>query len=323
MSCETFKSIHRHFACSGIIHGPLSYPVSPTSIMFFCRTVKAGDVTVELAKESSFTTVSYQSCFQSNGPQEPLKVLIADLESGTKYFCRCHFRICPEQDVIDPTHYAYSHFWTMVDCSVNDDDDKHQDVELFAINGRTRHRMSDNSGPMCFELIDDEVTRPFYSVFVGDFFNYDESKDTSDAYSSPNSLDAQLWQLFRRDPLFAPWKEQEPNSILNMSSILCAWNDSQKGSETGLKAEEIVHKQWSYDTKKYEKRRKERLEKEKNEAFEQKTAVSSTSAKKRNVTPAPVLSRPAMSNAFNKIVMVSLLSLSGKRFNINIYCMYM
>ena len=241
-----------------------------------------------------------------------------------------------------PQYLATCQFWTLVDNAQagssssnnnsnnnnnnnssnnnSNEGEAHQEVELFAINGKTRQRRDEQGwGPSCFEVTTETTSRPFFSVIVGDIFDNRGNTGGSvggkcdGGFCPPQPVDTQLWQLFRHDPLFFPMSAtSETNSVLCMSSMLCAWNDSQMGSDTGLKAEEIVHKQWNYDTRKFEKRQKEKLEKEKKEAFEQKGGgggaggSSTTPAKKRPAVPPPVLSRPAMSTAFGLLAKVCL-----------------
>jgi hypothetical protein len=288
---------------SGIIHGPLTSPCSPTSVTFFCRPVAVGEVVVQLSLDRNFVEAT-TTRLSSNGPSDPLKAVLNDLQPASKYFCRCHLELPGEVDQTGvEVSYASCQFWTLLDIPSSNTDNEvpHQEVEVVAINGHYRQLRKD-CGASCMSISDDESVRPMFSVVLGDIF---------DATSS-QSTDAQLWQLFRQDPIFAAFcNEKDRNSMLTMSSMLCAWNDSQKGSDTGLKAEEIVHKQWSYDTRKYEKRQKEKLEKEKKEAFEQKAGGPSPS-RKRSVAPPPALNRPAMSLAFSKLAKVCRL------FNYNI-----
>mmetsp|Transcript_13009 Transcript_13009/g.24004 ORF Transcript_13009/g.24004 Transcript_13009/m.24004 type:complete len:774 (-) Transcript_13009:142-2463(-) len=285
---------------SGIIHGPLTSPCSPSSVNFFCRSVSAGEVVVQLSLQSDFSE-AITSRFTSSGPEDPLKAVLTDLKPGTKYFCRCFQELPGEggQDGDGEVCYASCQFWTLLDVAAVGSEGVHQEVELFAISGQRRRLPAEETGSSSFRVSGgDGDARPVFSVLVGDVF--DHSVNTA-RECSPPSVDAQLWELFRGDPIYSPFLEaDESHAMLCMSSMLCAWNDSQSGSDTGLKAEEIVHKQWSYDMRKYEKRQKERLEKEKKEAFEQKAGGPSPS-RKRSVAPPPTLSRPAMSLAFSKL----------------------
>jgi hypothetical protein len=231
-------------------------------------------VLVELSKDRDFSTVCVTSHFPCSGPDEPVKVALEELEPATRYFCRCVLQQQQEDEggQTEPpaegsVHYAICHFWTLVDVSSSDRGEEvaHQDVEFLAMNGHAHHQLGEEEGGAFedgSEVRRAEAPRPLFSVLLGDLLGT-VPVSTEPTAPSP-SLDAQLWSLFRSDPIFSPFSAQsERNSVLSMSSMLCAWNDSQTGSDTGLKAEEIVHKQWSYDTRKYEKKQKEKLEKEK------------------------------------------------------------
>jgi hypothetical protein len=145
---------------------------------------------------------------------------------------------------------------------------------------------------------------PVLTCFLGDIFE-PCSADIGGALQKDMSVfDQQIWELFNgQDATLSAAagvgnRQYCSRSPAALSSLLFAWNDTQAGSDTGLKAEEVVHKQFSYDTRKYEKKMKDRQEKE-------AAALASGQAKassKRSLGPPPVFNRPQMSATFSAMV---------------------
>jgi hypothetical protein len=46
----------------------------------------------------------------------------------------------------------------------------------------------------------------------------------------------------------------QANYLFRQNSVILSWNDSRGGSDSELKAEEAIYKQYQYDTKKYQKK---------------------------------------------------------------------
>lgn len=269
---------------SGIVHGPLTYPKSPTSVVLICRVASVGKVHIDLSTDSDFETLHSSTVHESLGYEEPLKVSLEGLSPLCKYYCRCHLSRADgaqedaSEDECESTKKSFAHcqFWTLADSS-----SPPVDLELFVINGQRRGDSVHEASARPRGSFDSSEAK--FSVLVGDVFRYEAVEK-----GPRESHESQLWDLFQHDPLFtALLPSRSANSVLSKSSLLVAWDDSQQGSDTGLKAEEIVHKQWSYDSRKHEKRLKEQQEQDRREP-----------SRKRSLAPPPVLSRPAMSSSF-------------------------
>jgi hypothetical protein len=147
-----------HFLRSGIMHGPLTTPLSSNSVMVWCRPVVAGEVVVEVSKFKSFSSarmnVEVMSFnVSSDGPDDPVKIVVDDLQYATHYFVRAHMTHMevpvdePESDPnedddtsktvhlqeedsvitlphLDKTSFALSQFWTLPDANCTQQDKK-------------------------------------------------------------------------------------------------------------------------------------------------------------------------------------------------------
>eukprot|EP01041_Mallomonas_annulata_P011129 gene11129-23264_t len=76
------------FRC-GILHGPLTTPLSPTSVLCMCRSLALGEVVVQIALNSSFTDILLTTKEKVTNMELPVKITINSLLPGTKYFIRC------------------------------------------------------------------------------------------------------------------------------------------------------------------------------------------------------------------------------------------
>ena len=175
--------------------------------------------------------------------------------------------------------------------------------DLFTLLQKGLDRPCDNfDPPPGFGAVSIDAKHPVLTFFVGDLFDHIPVRDTG------MSAAEQIWNLFSgQDATLSAAAGVGPRqycsrSPATMSSLFLAWNDSQPRSATDLKAEEVVHKQFSYDMRRYEKKLKEKQDKADKEASGGQGAKSS----KRAVAPPPVFHRPEMTTSFRAIVKVCM-----------------
>lgn len=368
---------------SGIIHGPITTPLTSSSVLFWCRTAVEGDLVIQLSKNSSFNPIQSTTIVHSNGINEPVKYLLDDLSHSTHYYLRCyvkHLQLA-DSDTLEPSNqttqnntnknktdklkspsvneteegddstilpsddkiYGKCQFWTfmtmtetkqmtlnsekhnnpfypleilvlsrypffkqkdvepiqsspVVSSFWNNSEEKNFDNYLESSSAVSNDQLVDSYG---FGLLSKTTSHPIYTCYVGDILTPSFSHLSS---SSPSSFSSSsIWNVFAEDLLLSSltgqYSEQHiSSSPLSMGSMFLAWNDSNNASDTILKAEEVIYKQWSYENRKYEKKLKERSEKEKSD--------SSKSSSKRPLGPPPVLTRPPMTPSFSTIIKV-------------------
>lgn len=345
------------FLQSGIVHGPLTSPINPNSVLFWCRTAISGNLVVQISKNISFNPVYRSLIIPSGGIDEPIKYILDDLEGATHYYLRCYLQGLQEDDENDhtiilnqskkggkgsssPQHdseenddnstvqatgqesriYAKGEFWTLMPVSESNFRGPSFPLELLILsryptytavpsihssttpsgevheddlmNDSPNTPSHDNYG---YGLLSKLSTHPIFTCYVGDILT------PSHTDTRPISDSNQIWNVFNNDFLLSSmtgkFSEQHTlGSPLRLGSLFLAWNDASLGSDTSLKAEEVIYKQWSYDTRKYEKKCKERSEKEKAEP---------NKYSKRPLGPPPVLNRLPMTPTFSTIVKVS------------------
>lgn len=397
-----------NFLQSGIAHGPLTTPISSSSVLFWCRTVVEGDLVVQLAKNSSFTPVLSTIILHSNGINEPVKYLFEDLSHSTHYYVRCyvkHLQLSendneliatmnnnnsngnngnnknnnnqnnknnnnknnnnnnnnklnakPSQNEVeendestvlvpDDKIYGKCQFWTLMAISDSKqatlNSENHENpfypLEILVLSRYPFYKQSDvipilppppissfwnnsedkgidnylestsvtNNDPYGFGLLSKTTSHPIYTCYVGDILtpSFSHLSSFSSSSSQSSSLSSTIWSVFNEDILLSSTtghfsELHNSSSPLSMGSMFLAWNDNNNASDTNLKAEEVIYKQWSYDNRKYEKKLKERNEKEKAEPGKHS---------KRPLGPPPTLTRPPMTPSFNTIVKVIIL----------------
>jgi hypothetical protein len=348
---------------SGIVHGPLTSPLSSNSILFWCRTALAGNLIVQIAKNPHFHPLQRTVVIPSNGLDEPIKYLLDDLQPSSHYFLRCYLQGLQDSDEVeqeqemslnktstpaspsqhgeenddstvhpsgppDTRTYAKGQFWTLMaeggagggsTQQVHHSSSASSALEILILSRYPNYKPIDPStlatsapplttlwpeehdlqtSPSPIEqygygLLSRHSPHPLFTCYVGDILT---PSSTVTAASSP------LWNIFNTDVLLSSTTGQYPASHnafspLQLGSLFMAWNDTSLASDTSLKAEEVIFKQWSYENRKYEKKVKERSEKEKTEP---------NKYAKRPLGPPPVLTRPPMTSSFNTIVTVSL-----------------
>ena len=428
LQLETGRELHNlaRFYHSGIIHGPLTTPISPYSVLFWCRTAIEGDLIIQISKNSLFNPIQSTVIIHSNGINDPIKYLFEDLSHSTHYYLRCYIKhlqtsendiendstinaitvtnnnntnhhtiannnnnnnntnkqnnnnnnnknnvnnnnknnnsqiekpnskssqrdteVNDDSTVLIPDDKVYGkcQFWTIM--AITDSkqttlsSEKHENpfypLEILVLSRYPFYKQSDvapitipppistfwnnntteeknidqflESGsvisndplndPYGFGLLSKTTTHPIYTCYVGDILTPSFSHLSSSS-SSVNS--SPVWNVFNEDILLSSatghFSEQHiSSSPLLMGSMFLAWNDNNNASDTNLKAEEVIYKQWSYENRKYEKKLKERNEKDKTEAGKNS---------KRPLGPPPILTRPPMTPSFNTVVKVFL-----------------
>ena len=373
---------HRvNYLRSGILQGPLSAPVTANSVMIWCRAAVSGTVIVEVSKSKLFSSVHTNEAIPSfsmktGGPDDPVTIVVNDLNFSTRYFVRCHLleaeveeadaqlqpdsaeddyasKVLVEDDSVvetpplEQTSYAHGQFWTLPNVvpesrglpkgkrnSSDEDRNAPPPIELIALTRQpavSAHdlitllqkgldRPCDNfDPPPGFGAVSIDAKHPVLTCFVGDLF------DPIPADAVDNAAQEQIWNLFSgQDATLSAAAGVGPRqycsrSPATMSSLFLAWNDSQPGSATDLKAEEVVHKQFSYDMRRYEKKLKEKQDKADKEASGGQGAKSS----KRAVAPPPVFHRPDMSTTFRAIVKVCIIHFYIWYIVHNYMCIYL
>jgi hypothetical protein len=81
-----------HFLQSGVVHGPLTSPLSSNSVLFWCRTAISGKLILQISKNISFNPIYRTVVITSDGIDEPIKYILDDLEGSTHYFIRCYLQ---------------------------------------------------------------------------------------------------------------------------------------------------------------------------------------------------------------------------------------
>jgi hypothetical protein len=134
---------------SGIISGPITYPVSCREVTCLCRSVRKGFIICQLSTSKQFDTITLCTITESSGPETTVKISISGLEPNTHYYMRCSLRDSisesdnftlpdnspessenkPESEVIETCgemyfrgpedkFFASGEFWTLMDPSI-------------------------------------------------------------------------------------------------------------------------------------------------------------------------------------------------------------
>lgn len=302
---------------SGILWGPNVGVSDSTTVNLVCQPLRSGVVQIEISQDCSFDPVlqcyefPYTASWEESAvyPQEftPLKVKLINLEAGKYYFIRCC--LC---DAVDDSEEALMtcrfpgkaaeffqtcSFWTLPsqeivqqeqdleqnDSGINFSFVVYPSVSLVAVDA-----MNCASNPQSSLIASDDsdiFMSPTVTCLLGDMFGA-ENEDKDESFYRHAAVD-----LFKRNPTFS-------KELLRSTSFGFAWNDTRRGSDVDVRTEEITHKQYLYEMKKYDKQ-------------VQKNKKASRAG---NITAAPippVLERPPMSvSVRSALEVISLLCIS-------------
>jgi hypothetical protein len=385
-----------HFLRSGVVHGPLTSPLTANSVLFWCRTAIAGKLILQIAKNNSFNPIYRTVVISTDGVDEPIKFILDDLEASSHYFMRCYLQELQDEEdepdmamtsqqskgtlrpnsrqspqqfhednddstvqtspaPIDTRVYAKGQFWTLMpasqsnqrDSPVQQQQQQHRGgsnplaypLELLILSRYPSYQPPPPAPPAAappltslwdtqleeserqltaatqsphensrhsygYGLLSRHSPHPLFTCYVGDILTPPLASSSVASSGVDVETSPQLYPIFNQDLLLSSATGQYPEpyntlSPLLLGSVFLAWNDTSHASETSLKAEEVIYKQWNYEIRKHEKRCRERAEKEKTDP---------NKYSKRPLPPPPVLTRPPMTSAFSSIVKVQFLS---------------
>ena len=308
---------------SGIIWGPVTGPLSSTSIECICQPVCAGTVVIELSSDSDFSEVAgvpyniiAEEPLLGVGPEmvAPVKTTIDGLLAGTKYYIRCYLQpknyeqINNEKtnngeeiinqnrafssDDVEPENRCYqiSSFYTLPLEVIEEGDDevieetKIDEISLVAVghtNGTAGCRFNlkslldshfdSNSKPKC--VIGCVLGEIFDSTRLENFDSY-----WPQLYDINRRCGLEGLKVLHDDSIVS-------NPLLENYSIILGWCDTRSSSDSELRAEERIYKQFEHDTKKWMKKY----------GGKKKTASSKDKGKEKDTPPQPVLQRAEIS----------------------------
>lgn len=128
-------------------------------------------------------------------------------------------------------------------------------------------------------IADASAQVPVYGALLGDIFNSAVRSQEESTLSSNGLLQDALWRLAVSSGVFC-----NTLSIFRKASIVIGWDDGSVGAKSGLRAEEVLYKQYSHDLRRYQ--RKFKLDKKGNP----KDGSSAS-----GLPPPPTLVRPPLS----------------------------
>ena len=135
---------------------------------------------------------------------------------------------------------------------------------------------------------------PVYSSLIGDIFNSAVlAADDNVTSSGLTLLNDSLFKLSIHSGVFA-----NTLSIFRKSGFFIGWNDGAVGSKSGLRAEEVLYKQFSHELRKHQRKYKVPTDKKGN-------PIVSKDPSAGQAPPAPVLQRPPPSSSLETLLNVS------------------
>jgi hypothetical protein len=304
-----------HELQSGLVWGPVTAPLSSTSIIVLCQPLKPGQVYLEVSSDSSFSSIVYQYDsyhdpydFEDESSQDypteliPVKFTIDQLEAGRKYFIRCRSQQTKNQDDENSDLvYQTSTFWTLPS--------EYAPVEEESAGGLLSPiEMSRSFDPVTIlglglqpvlleqgksldnAILDlpslDSSNQAMITCVLGDPLVMGQEPPSS---HPTNSFSRSLYtkQIYYR---FFKSSLSLYKSLVDSSSLVFCWDDSRIASDRDLMHEEFVYRSFTHDMKKYEKKHK-------------KTAKTFGSRLKlAELPPPPVLQRPQLSSSLSTLI---------------------
>lgn len=272
---------------SGILWGPFisasvsSNLVAPAAYCV-CRSVKSGDIVVELSKDAQFDVIESSWTQFVKDPSTTQKIVMADLESGAIYYVRCclmdniassnqdlgaskskfNFKKKEEESAVEDTRqfrgpidgfFEYSKFVTPP-CDHDGQSDnlplEGESVRIIAMNVSSTH--------LSVESITNEEEFPIngcsVTCLLGSLYTSESKElvgflraDSRDEMDLAQTCALRTFDLHRHSNSF-----RNANSILRNSSMLFAWHDRSLDSDITLSEEEAFVRKYLHDSKKHD-----------------------------------------------------------------------
>lgn len=280
---------------SGIMWGPLTGPISSTSILAIAQGLRPGKVVFQISTAEDFATTAITQTITCDSAENdtPVKVVITDLIPGTKYFIRCSLfeeeslSLYPFQG-LESDDFQASSFWTLPSQEVPE---QHADESK-----SESDRIMSQSIVLAFmpaDILQSDVNIDAFqnshefclTCLVGDVFSNSDGSDSN----PPLTYTEQAWKLCRLSPM-----ANSQSSLLRTSSFVLGWNDGRFGSDVDIKSEEVTYKQYMQDAKRYAKKHGDGG----------KSSKSKSSNTAKVPPPEPVLTRPPMSSSLSSLLQV-------------------
>lgn len=133
---------------------------------------------------------------------------------------------------------------------------------------------------------------PVYSCLIGDVFSSSIiAAEESSSLGVYGTLMDSLFKLSVQSGVFC-----NTLSIFRKTAFLLGWNDGSVGAKSGLRAEEVLYKQYAHDLRRHQ--RKYKLDKKGNPLSKEVGNPASQAA----IPPAPVLMRPPLSSSLETLL---------------------
>lgn len=303
---------------SGILWGPFTSPISSKSAIVICQPLRPGQVFIEVSSDEDFNDIVFKNnsnhdpyeCEDESNidyPTEflPFKMTIDELKPGQKYYVRVMSLFNSstiESDSDNDTtrkFYCTCSFWTLPSeylMTGDDSDDplsprltidiastfKPVSIICIGLLPRSEQHNSSSNNVRKFkdhrnnddQLFKDAINdTPTIACIIGDPLHSGNQHRTNHVYYNKSLFSEFYSQLIDSFP-----------RLVHSSSFLMGWNDNRIGSDTDLKFEEEIFRQFRHDLKKYEKKHKKA-----SKTFGSRLKLS-------ELPPPPILQRPPLSH---------------------------
>ena len=292
---------------SGILWGPFTTPLSPTSVGCVVKTLKLGTVLFQISDTVDFIDIiSIESSTEKRSSATsdddslmaiddilPVKIIINDLQPDTDYYVRCALKDSPAPLFLgtDGDFFQMSQFHTLpledeeATDAVADPQDAavHKAVSVICF-GDIPVTTSLNR---TLEGVLESIPSPALYCVLGDILQSDSA--VLGKVPTQQDYSRQLSTVYAQSSCL-----NKSSSLFRKSSLLLGWRDTMTDAARFVRYEERMCQKWIKDVKKWLKKY----------SVGSKSKSKSKGTKTEVIPPPPTLTRPPLANSLQSVIEV-------------------
>ena len=293
---------------SGVLWGPLTSPVSHSSVVCLAKPLKLGTMVFQVSETADFSDdfKTYQEKVKFDGVDSsmnmiPVRVTVTDLKPNCSYYVRCCLQDSPSAPLFagpEAGKFQISRFQTIPNeedpPDTSSSSSSNSSILSFSCYGqlpvpvRSYECNVPFSGRSC-----DALPSSLMHCILGDIFALDANNvENQIVGNEKQEYSERVSKLFNSSHLF-----NEATSLFRTGSLLLSWRDSAPNAAQYIRDEESAVREYAKQLKKYQK---------KYGNGSKSKSKSSKSGDQKIAPPPPTLMRPAPRVAFSSLIEVPL-----------------